>query len=134
MLIYCSMTKFSGWLAKILNERNLSASELARLSHKSPAVIGRILNDEREPAPETIKSICKGLGIPIEEGYRAAGLLPEEKPHSRLEEKALYLINSMETEEYQNRALSLLEYLKQEEEKELRSATKKTSPRPSQTG
>jgi transcriptional regulator with XRE-family HTH domain len=133
MLVCCLMTKYSDWLESQLKAKGMSPAELSRASRKDQGVISRLLNGDRNPRPETIESICKALGVPVEEGYRAAGLLPKKGPHSVLEEKALYIINSMETEAYQKRALSLLEYLKQEEEKELHNAARKTPPKPSET-
>jgi transcriptional regulator with XRE-family HTH domain len=128
------MTSFPEWLAMKLKEKDMSPAELSRKMKKDQGIVSRILRGERDPRPETIESICKALGVQVEEGYRAAGLLPKKDKHSVLEEKALYIINSMETEDYQKRALSLLEYLKQEEEKELHSAPKKPTPHTSETG
>jgi len=125
------MTKFTDWLERELKARDMSPADLSRGMKKDQSVISRIMSGERDPRPETIESICKALGIQVEEGYRAAGLLPKKDAHSVLEEKALYLINSMETEAYQRRAISLLEYLKQEEEKERRNAVPKPPPHPS---
>jgi transcriptional regulator with XRE-family HTH domain len=66
------MVKFSDWLTLELEKRNMSPSDLARASHKAPAVIGRILKGERNPAPETIKDIAGALKLPAELLFKIA--------------------------------------------------------------
>lgn len=125
---------FATWLDKELEKRGWNKSELARRANVGQSSISLIYSEKRNPGVEICLAIAKALDLPPEEVYRAAGLLPKKDPHSVLEEKALYIINSMETEAYQRRALSLLEYLKQEEEKELRNAPSKPTPHPSESG
>lgn len=110
------MVNFSGWLTNIMIERKLTASEVARKSKKAPAVIGRILNNERNPAPETIVAICNGLGIPVEEGYRAAGLIPFKQRSDEETERGKYLLENYKKPETKARALEYLEFLRQQEE------------------
>jgi transcriptional regulator with XRE-family HTH domain len=110
------MVNFSGWLTNIMIERKLTASEVARKSKKAPAVIGRILNNERNPAPETIAAICNGLGIPVEEGYRAAGLLPQRPQTDEATERGKHTLENYKRPETRERALEYLEFLRQQEE------------------
>jgi transcriptional regulator with XRE-family HTH domain len=66
------MVNFADWLAKELDSRKMSPSDLARASGKAPAVISRILNGERNPAPETIKDIANALKLPAELVFKVA--------------------------------------------------------------
>jgi transcriptional regulator with XRE-family HTH domain len=116
MLVCYQMAKFSNWLTSIMIERKLTASDVARKSKKAPAVIGRILNDEREPAPKTIMSICEGLGIPVEEGFRAAGYLPPKAEAEEKVERGKYTLENYKSPQNQDRALEFLEFLRQQEE------------------
>lgn len=69
------MVNFPDWLAKQLQDRKLSPTEFARLAHKAPAVITRILNGERNPANATLDAIAEALDLPKDVVYRAAGVL-----------------------------------------------------------
>ena len=84
MLISCQMVNFPDWLANQMKERNMSPASLSRASKKAQAVIGRILNGERDPSPETLQAIAHALRLPIEEIYIAAGLLPPKSESSLL--------------------------------------------------
>lgn len=72
------MTTFSDWLAKQLEDRKMSSSDLARESHKAPAVISRILRGETNPAPHTIKDIAGALKMPVDTVFRAVVGLPDQ--------------------------------------------------------
>ncbi len=80
------MVNFPDWLANELKSRGLSPADLSRLSGKAPAVISRILNGERKPAPQTLDAIAHALHIQPDEVFRQAGYLP---PVPVLDEQSL---------------------------------------------
>ncbi len=73
------MTTFRDWLQDEMNKRDISQAELSRLTGITPAQISRIMSDSRGVGEKTIRSIADGLRIPIDEVFRAAGLLPPNK-------------------------------------------------------
>ncbi len=103
------MENFSNWLANEMKKRGLSPADLARLSGKAPAVISRILNNERDPAPETLTAIARALRLPPETVFRAAGLLPPVPPDTEYQEEFLYLLAQLPPEERQE-ILDLLRF------------------------
>lgn len=107
MLKYYQMVKFSEWLANQLRLKDMTIAELARASNKAPAVISRILSNERNPEPETLIAIARGLNLSAETVFRAAGLLPPAPPDTEYEEQILYLLRQLPLEE-QKRYLELL--------------------------
>ena len=61
------MGKFSEHLRKLLNERQMSAAELARRTGLSEAAISGYLNGKKEPRGAQSISIAKALGISLDE-------------------------------------------------------------------
>jgi transcriptional regulator with XRE-family HTH domain len=74
---------FPSWLQDRLNERNWRTTQLAKHSRISDAAISRILNGQRNAGPETLTAFAKAFNIPVEEAFRAAGLLPEPQDTKR---------------------------------------------------
>jgi transcriptional regulator with XRE-family HTH domain len=111
------MEKFSGWLSLQLSEKNLSQAELARRSGITQSNISLVLNEKRNPGPDFCKKIARGLKMPPEKVYRAAGLLSPKKITEEIIEQAEHIINSYKYPETKQRALAYLEFLRQEEEK-----------------
>ena len=101
------MTNFPDWLVAELEKRSMSPAELARSSQKASAVISRILNGERSPAPETLEAIARALKLPPEEVFRAAGLLPPVIENPMLE-RANFLLNQLPAED-QEEFLEMME-------------------------
>jgi len=99
MLTYCLVETFSNWLTKQLQIRGMTPADLARASNKAPAVISRVLNDAREPAPETITAISRALNLPPETVFRAAGLLPSKPDHNERITEATYILSMLEEED-----------------------------------
>lgn len=102
MLVCCLMTTFSDWLTSQLTAQGISPAELARKSRKDQGVISRLLRGENEPRPVTIKALCKALGVPVAEGYRAAGILSEDPEPDALRDLITYLVDQLPTEQDKN--------------------------------
>jgi len=118
----CSMVSFPDWLANELTKRDISPSTLAKLSHKAPAVISRILNGERKPAPETIESIARALGLPIEEVFRAAGILPQVDTKQTAIERVGHKFEQL-SERDQDEILALIDFKLQQAQNARRTKT-----------
>ena len=68
---------FSGWIESELQKRGWQVSELARRADTYPATIARIINRERKPGPDVCQGIARAFGMPSEDVFRIAGLLPQ---------------------------------------------------------
>jgi transcriptional regulator with XRE-family HTH domain len=122
----CQMESFSIWLENELRLRGMSPADLARASGKAPAVISRILNNERKPSNETLKAIARGLGLPIETVFRAAGLLPPISEAIEEEEELLHLFRHSTPEERKE----ILEWLRFRAERKKAEIKKPSRERP----
>lgn len=135
-MIY-TMVDFSVWLTNELRKRDISPTELSRLSKKAPAVISRVINGERKPAPETIDAIAKALNLPTETVYRAAGLLPQaneiDEAVSRLNHTFLQL-SKTDQEDAQAFVEYKLKKAKEEAERQRAAKRVKTGPLPGMGG
>lgn len=67
---------FSDWLNEQMRQRDLSQSELARMSKVSQSQISLVLNRDRKPGTDFCTAIAHALRLPTEDVFRAAGLLP----------------------------------------------------------
>jgi transcriptional regulator with XRE-family HTH domain len=73
------MEMFAKWLAERLSERDMSHSDLARASGIGRSTISEILSERREVGRTVATAIAKGLKLPPEQVFRAAGLLPPSR-------------------------------------------------------
>lgn len=106
------MESFSDWLVNEMKKRDLSPADLARLSGKAQAVISRVLNNERDPAPETLTALARALRLPPEIVFRRAGLLPPVSPDTEYREELLYLFSELPPSE-QEEIIELLRFKKE---------------------
>lgn len=109
---------FSEWLLAEIQFRGLSQSELARKAGLSRQAISDYINRKRSrPDEEALKKIAKGLKLPIETVYRAAGILPPEHSASRVgEEIARYKIGELNDQQL-DQVLQFIEFLQEQEDK-----------------
>lgn len=68
--------KFADWLEEQMRGRDWKPVEFARAAGMQPAVLSRILNQEREASPESCKAIARALRVPVEDVFIARGWLP----------------------------------------------------------
>jgi transcriptional regulator with XRE-family HTH domain len=108
----------------------MTPAEFARLCGKSPAVISRILNNERDPAPETLKAIAHALNLPWEIVFARAYSLPTPPPDTEYEEQILHLLRQMSPQE-QEEILELLRF-KAERQKAAKQKAKSREKPPAQ--
>jgi transcriptional regulator with XRE-family HTH domain len=124
---------FAEWLVFEALARDWTQADLARKSGLNRAVISKILSDKSDPSPETCKALARALKLPIEEVYRAAGLLPPIPEADENIKKAENYFRNYKPETVQ-RALVLLEVLRIEEEKGEYVTKLEDHPAPSETG
>lgn len=71
------MDAFAKWLVSELDKRDLSRSELARLSGLAPGTISNIINGQRGRSNRSLSAIARALKLPDETIFRVAGILPK---------------------------------------------------------
>lgn len=67
---------FSQWLEDEMDKRQLTQAELARQAGVTRGAINGVLTGARGVGPDLLNAIAKGLQLPPETVFRAAGLLP----------------------------------------------------------
>jgi transcriptional regulator with XRE-family HTH domain len=132
VILNCLMeTSFGEWLSRELKIKKISQAELARLSNVTPAQISRVINGSRGIGEAALISISNALRIPPEEVFRHAGWLPQNEGANKLQERLDYLFNSFKDPANKQRAVDLIEFLKNQEDKGDRDAKNTLSPEPS---
>lgn len=114
------MDNFSEWLLEQLNETGMSQSELARQSGLSRQVISSWINQTRtKPDDASLQSLARGLHLPIETVYRAAGILPPEHERAELSEEFAYLLDQLDQRDIEEvkRIIKLKIELREQEQK-----------------
>ncbi len=94
-----SMESFGSWLLQQIESKQWRQADLARASNLDSAVISNLVNGRRGPGEDTCRAIAKALGLPPEEVFRAAGLLPPKPETDEQTERLLHLYNQMTDDE-----------------------------------
>lgn len=71
-----SMERFSDWLLKELENRDMSQSDLARAAGLGRGTISNIMTGTRNVGQETLIKIAAALRLPPEFVFEKAGILP----------------------------------------------------------
>jgi len=116
--------RFSEWLQTEMDKRGWSQSDCARSANLNRAVINKLLNGKSQPQPSTLIAIARAFKIPIENTYRAAGLLPPNVEGDDTTLELLYIFNSIKNPQRKATAILLLKALLAEEESEQRGEGK----------
>ena len=124
---------FSEWLRTEMTKRTWSQSDLSRASGIHRAIISKIINQNSSPETETIKAIARGLQLPPEEVFRAAGLLPPVTEERSKMSELDHLANLLGDEDLDD----LIEYarmrLKRADDKQEYKVKTSRSKRPART-
>jgi transcriptional regulator with XRE-family HTH domain len=120
MSIVGEKMNFSEWLQIEMDKRGWSQSDLARSAELNRAVINKLLNGKSHPQPATLEAISRGLKMPIEITYRAAGLLPAVPDTDETIEEAIHVLRNIRSTQRKATAITLLKALIKEEENEQR--------------
>ena len=99
--MYLMEKDFGNWLLSELNIRKMTQMELSKASGITPAQISRIISGSRGAGEKTLNAIARGLDIPAETVFRAAGFLPEKKKSSSDVDEIMHLLNQLSPGERQ---------------------------------
>ena len=112
---------FAEWLQVEISNRGWSQLDCARACDLNRAVINKLLNGKCRPQPTTLMAIARGLKIPVETAYRAAGLLPASADGEEAHQELLFIFNGIQSPQRRATAIMLLKALAAEEENEQRA-------------
>ena len=121
MFLVGQSLRFSEWLQIEMDKRGWSQSDCARACELNRAVINKLLNGKCRPQPVTLRAIARGLKIPVETAYRAAGLLPSLPDGDDIAQELIHLFRSIQSPQRKATAIMLLKALVAEEENQSRS-------------
>lgn len=136
MFLVIDKYNFSEWLQSEMESRNLSQSELARRAGLNRAVVNKIVNQISMPTPETIEALARGLKLPSEQVFRAAGLLPPVPPKRAQVDELDHLANLLGDDDLQeviDYAKMRLRKREEEEEKKIYKQKSSRSIRPARS-
>ena len=71
------MEGFAGWVQSKLDEKGWSRLEAARRGEISASMFDKVINGYANPGPDFCTGVARAFGIPPEDVFRRAGLLPE---------------------------------------------------------
>lgn len=120
---------FPDWLEQQLKKRDWSQADLANHAGINRQVISNYINRKRmNPDANVLKSIAKAFQMPIEEIYKAAGLLVNSPDDDPLIKTITYLYEKLREPESKQRALDYLELLIEQEKRGEKSIDANPSP------
>ena len=92
--------KFEDWLSAQMKQRSWSQAQLARESGVSRQTISYWFSGKsKKPDQESLQKIADALGLPVEEVYRAAGILPGVSNKEKLAQQILKELEDLPEEE-----------------------------------
>lgn len=89
---------FGEWLKRERTARGMSQAELGEVSSLHRSVINK-LESGTKPQPETLQYLAKGLRLPVETLYIAAGILKPASEKTQQEAELIYLFNLLPDQE-----------------------------------
>ena len=118
---------FSKWLQREMDQREWSQSELARRAGIDRQLIWGYLNSKvTKPDEAILQKIARAFKIPVEEVYRAAGILPPKPTTDEWIEKITHVTNELPDDE-KERVYQYAEMLREQlEKKSKEKGAKKT--------
>ncbi len=88
------------WLKEQLERKGWRQADLARKSGLTTAEVSYlVLGKGKKPDPDTIDKLARGLEVPIEQVYRAAGYMEKAPEASEILEEMQYWYERMTPEE-----------------------------------
>lgn len=103
-----TVNTLTDWLLNELHVRDWTQAELARRAGVSRAAISDIISGKRNMGKDLAQSVSEALKIPIEEIYRAAGLLPPKPEENRIIKQIAHLTHDLPEQEQND----ILEFVK----------------------
>lgn len=102
------MNTLNDWILNELSTRDWSQADLARRAGVSRAAISDVISGKRNIGKDLAQSIAEAFKLPLEDVYRAAGLLPPEPIETKLSRQITHLTTQLPPEEQQD----ILEFVK----------------------
>lgn len=94
---------FASWLSGKMDERHINQSDLAdRLGITRGAINNLLTGRSKTPSADTIQKISDIFHTPVDEVYRAAGLLPSSNTRDKLTKELLYNLEQLDEDDRQN--------------------------------
>ena len=104
-------------ISRALREKNLSQNKLAELMGMSGAQVSDVLTGNAKPGIKFCRELAYVVGLPPNYVLSAAGLLPSIPESDLLDQRLMYLFDTLKDQSSQQRAINYLEFLHSEEEK-----------------
>ena len=115
MTTYCD---FGIWLLGEIDHRGWRQADLARRAGVTTGGLNGVITGDRKPGRDMLVALARALSLPVDEMYRAAGILPESNtPAGYAELQQLYLHTNDKTRQ------EILEYARWQVEKTRKSST-----------
>lgn len=111
-----AMENFGEWLLNELEKRNMSQSDLAKLSGLSRGTLSNLISGTRGLGTDSINAIARALKLPPAQVFEAAGILPANKDVDPWVEQMNVLLNSIKDPKSRGIAEKLLDSLATNEE------------------
>jgi transcriptional regulator with XRE-family HTH domain len=110
-----SMDNFGDWLLKELKKRELSQSDLSKISGLSRGTLSNLINGTRGIGPDSLLAIAKALKLPPAQVFEAAGILPTKGDTDPWVEKMSHILEMLNP---QNREMAerLIETMVEQEQ------------------
>ena len=101
-------TSFADWLQQVLDERDMSQTDLANAAGVGTGSISDVISGRRKVGKDLATKIARGLRLPPEIVFQKAGILPASHPHSEEVEQIIHEAEEMTRDEQ----LELLSYIR----------------------
>lgn len=107
------------WLSKELRDRGWSYRELGRRAGLSNSAVTVVMNQKSGAGPNFCASIARALGMPPEEVFRKAGLLPRLDANTEADPIIQQILDRLKhlTPKERGEALSLIDVVYQRKHK-----------------
>jgi transcriptional regulator with XRE-family HTH domain len=88
------MTDFSLWIGQELDRRGWSRSEAARRGSISPSAMDKVIGGFANPGIDFCRGVARAFGLPLEEVFRLAGILPPKPSFNLRDRKLVYHVGN----------------------------------------
>ncbi len=96
--MYATMNNLADWILRELKKREWSQSDLARRAGVSRSAISDIITGKRNIGRDLAISIASAFNVPLDEVFRASGLLPPAETSARFRQVD-HLLSQLEDDE-----------------------------------
>jgi transcriptional regulator with XRE-family HTH domain len=90
--------EFVAWLTNEIDKRGWTSSELARRAGLAAATVSLVISEKRQPGWDFCAGVSRAFGLPANEVFRRAGLLPAIPPEIAEEKEVLHILRTLPTQ------------------------------------